>query len=371
MSKPKLLIIGALPPPYIGPSVAIQQLLKAQTIFNNFEIIHLDISDKRNATNIGQFDFQNLFLGIVHILKLLKIFSFLKPDLVYIGISQGLWGYLRDLGFIIPAILFRKKIIVHLRGSEFHHFYHTMPFLVKKITEKVFHKICFGIVLGQRVKNVFAELLPPSKIRVVPNGIDYTSFKLNGNLQKREGILYLANLMERKGFFKFLESLPIVLNKYPHTKITIAGDWLSVEEKKRTFQMLEKLRLNNNVDFKGPVKDKEKLNLYLSHQIFVFPPIKPEGMPWVILEAMSAAMPVISTNQGTIPEVILDNKTGYIINPEPENIAETICHLIENPEKSQQMGISGRNRVEKLFSEQIYFERLNNIFKKALLNETI
>ena len=89
-------------------------------------------------------------------------------------------------------------------------------------------------------------------------------------------------------------------------------------------------------------------------------------MPWVILEAMSASLPVISTNQGAISEVVIDQQTGFIITPTPKTIAQKICYLFENPHLARQMGMLGRKRVEQLFSEEVYVRNIINTFKNVL-----
>ena len=133
--------------------------------------------------------------------------------------------------------------------------------------------------------------------------------------------------------------------------------------------MVEINQLNGHIRFTGEVAGIEKIKLYKDSHIFVFPPIEPEGMPWVLLEAMSARLPVITTNQGTIPEVVEDGKSGFIIEPTAENIANKICLLLENPSIAREMGENGRIRVEKYFNEEIYFKRMVEVFKNALETE--
>ena len=366
MHKPKLLFIGALPPPYIGPSVANQKLIQSPALNNAFEIIHLDTSDRRNPQNIGKMDFGNALLAIRHIsLCLYRLFRW-QPEIVYLPLSQGLWGLVRDLGFILPAVVLRKKVIAHLRGSEFDQIFVTLPRIVQAMTRWAFRRVSRALVLGNSVKHLFRGLFPDHKVVVVPNGIDYHPFEPNGAADRRNGILFLSSLLERKGIFQFLEALPRVFEQYPNLKVTIAGTWQDPGDKKKLDALIAAHKLEQKVRFAGEVGTKTKIQLYHHHALFVFPPIQPEGMPWVILEAMSAKLPVITTAQGTIPEVVEDQQTGFIINPTPENIAEKICYLLENPDLAMEMGQRGRKRIEAHFSEEVYFERLKSVFLDAL-----
>jgi glycosyltransferase involved in cell wall biosynthesis len=370
VKKPKVVIIGLLPPPYIGPSIATQKLIKSETILKAFEVLFLDISDNRAPVNIGKLDLINCYLAMLHILRF--FFMLLKrPHLVYLGISQGFWGFLRDMGLLIPAAIFKRKIILHLRGSEFDRFFKTLPRSIQTIALWVFKRVSAVIVLGESLRYIFKDFVQPEKIFVVPNGIDYLQFdQIKGRTRlkvpSRADILYLASLKERKGLFQFIKALPFVLRKFPDTRITIAGTWQSLSEKEETLELVEKNKLNGQIKFTGEVAGVDKLKLYKTHDIFVFPPIQPEGMPWVILEAMSAKLPIVTTHQGTIPEVVVHGKSGFIIEPYPEEIAKCLCHLIENPELAKKLGEYGRHRIENLYSEEVYFQNIEKIFQYAI-----
>ncbi|MDL1974763.1 MAG: glycosyltransferase family 4 protein [Deltaproteobacteria bacterium] len=371
--KAKILIIGSLPPPFIGPYIATEKLINTPSIQQSFDILFLNTSDKRNPMNIGRFDIVNCSLAITHITKCLLFLLFKKPCLIYMGISQGLWGVIRDLGFLVPSIILRRKIVIHLRGSEFDSFFRSLSSVIKLIIRLVFKRITNVIILGESLRHVFKDLVEPDKIVVVPNGIDYEQFdqikrpSLKHHTSGR-GILYLSSLLERKGIFRLIEALPIVLERYPEIRVTIAGEWQSLREKEKAFNLIKKNKIDGRINFAGQVSGINKIRLYNEHDVFVFPPIQPEGMPWVILEAMSAKLPVISTNQGTIPEVIEHAKTGYLVEPTPENIADRICYLVDNPAIARKMGEAGRRRVESHFSEKNYFDKLENVFNSAAHN---
>lgn len=365
--KPTILIIGSLPPPYIGPTIATERLIKSHELQDEFEVIFLDISDRRSK-NIGKLDLFNIYYAIVHIIKFLFVIFNDKVHLVYFNLSQGIWGYLRDLGFLIPSIIFKKRVVLHLRGSEFGQFYSTMSPVLKWITKVLFNKVTLIIVLGNKLKNVFEDLVDQSRIRVVPNGIDYTQYHLNSKSQNQYcRVLYLSNLRRRKGIFEFLESMPYVLQKHPEVCFTVAGEWREDAEKLEAEKFILKNNLSKSINFIGQVSGSEKVRLYLEHDIFVFPPVQPEGMPWVLLEAMSAYLPVISADHGAISEIVEDGITGLIVEPIPDLIAGKISYLIENSEVAMKMSKNGRKRVETLFSEKQYFQCLVKTLKEAAI----
>ena len=364
----KLLVIGSLPPPHIGPTVATEKLLAAEKLTSRFDVRFLDLSDSRGSANIGRFDWGNASIAIVHILQFLARLIFFRPRIVYLNVSQGIWGYVRDLGFMIPSALTGRRMVIHLRGSEFNAFYKSMNAGMRWVTRFVFRRVDCVIVLGNSIRHAFEGLIDDARVRVVPNGIDYTVFDVGDRAARKNDhfhVLYLSSLRKRKGIFEFLEALPIVMSKHPNVRVTIAGEWRTSEEEEKAKSLLEANGIATSVDFVGACTGEEKVQTFLEHDLFVFPPIEPEGLPWVLLEAMSAALPVISTDKGAISEVVEDRKTGFIIEPTAPSIAKSVCEVVENPDQAREMGVQGRKRVEELFSEDLYVQRIVDIMTEV------
>jgi glycosyltransferase involved in cell wall biosynthesis len=341
------------------------RLIASSELKREFCTNFLDISDHRPPTSIGGFDLVNAILAIKHGLQFfLRIISF-RPQLVYMGISQGIWGYLRDLEFIIPALLFRRKLVLHLRGSEFRAFYNRMPRLMQWLTRWILSRTARMIVLGYSVNHIFDGLMAQERIAVIPNGIDYSQY--NGVKEVGTGffgrrILYLGSLKKRKGIFILLRALPTVFAKHPEIEVTFAGSWQNTAEKEEADRIINELGLRGKVHFAGEVSGQDKVRLFMNHDLFIFTPVEPEGLPWILLEAMSAALPVITTDQGVIREVVEHKKTGLIIHPDPTHISESILWMLQHPDLAGEMGLRGRDRIKEMFSEKLYLSRLIALF---------
>ena len=86
----------------------------------------------------------------------------------------------------------------------------------------------------------------------------------------------------------------------------------------------------------------------------------------VNLEAMEYALPFISTNEGGIPDVVINGQTGYTVdNNNPEALADALERLFRNPELGIQMGKAGRKRFEELFTEEVYEKKMKECLEKA------
>lgn len=367
-TKPRILIIGALPPPAIGPYLAMQRLLESPVLKGAFTIDFLDISDRRSPSNIGRLDCLNMVLGAKHAFQCLCRLLLHPPNLMYLGVSQGTWGYLRDLAFIIPALCLRRPLVLHLRGSEFRTYYKEMPGWMRWLTRWVLGRTARVIVLGNGLKQVFNGLVSPDRVVAIPNGIECQLFAPPPAVVARppgKRILFLSSLRKRKGLFLLLEALPAVFAQHDDAEVTIAGLWQSEAERAETEAIVSRLGLRPKLTFAGEVTGAEKIHAYHAHDVFVFTPIEPEGLPWVILEAMSAALPVVTTDQGAIAEVVEPNKTGFIVSPTPQKVAESICFLLAHPVQARAMGESGRTRVAEHFSERVYLAKLMEVFRQA------
>jgi len=314
--KSTILVIGPTPPPYNGMSVVMENFLNGFDSLSGFKIVPLDIADRRGLSNIGRFDWGNVFLAMKHgILFLWKVFV-KQPDIIYLSIAQGVLGVLRDCLFMIPARFLGIHLVIHLHGSDFRRFFNDdAPGWLRFLLRWVFKRKTDVIVLSPSLRAIFWGLVPEDRIHVVPNGIsDLASFFTD---VQRSGftVAYLGTLMKAKGFMEFIKSVPIVIQKEPRARFVLAGEARFSDEIKDAMDFINDQGIGEYIKFPGLVIKEQKVHLLQSASVFVFPPIMPEGQPLVILEAMAAGLSVIATAQGSIKETILDGVNGFIVPP--------------------------------------------------------
>jgi len=366
--KPRVLLIGALPPPFIGTSEVTRQVLHSQLLTSEFEILFLDVSDRRPLTSLGHFEYRNVVLGLKHAIQFLFLVLLKRPSVVYLGISQGLWGYLRDLCFILPAVALRRRTVIHLHGSEFDRVHAAFPSPVRALSRWALSRVSAAIVLSDRLRGVFERLVPPDRIHAVPNGIAPFPTPHPPDDGTPPRILWLSNMFARKGIVPFLRSLPRVIGAHPDVRITIAGEWESPQLRDQVMALPEVRQALPHLTFAGRVGPCEKPGLLAQHTLFVLPPLEPEGMPVSILEAMSAGIPVVSTAQGAIPDLVREGETGYLVEPTPEGIASAISRLLSDQSLRKAMGDRARAHVQSNFSEERFAQRLTDLFHQVVQN---
>jgi glycosyltransferase involved in cell wall biosynthesis len=368
MEKKKIILAGAVPPPYHGTNISNARILNSK-IGEIFCLYHLDTSDHRDLKNLGRIDIKNVLLSIKNFYSLFWMVNRKKPDLVYLVIAQNL-AYLRDGIFILISRCFsRAKIIIHLRSSYFKKFYDRSNWFIKKFIDFTLSKVDSSIVLGSSLKPILNKWV--RDIKVVPNGTDFNPdiSKKSYKGKKELTVSFLGNLYEFKGIFDLMEAAKIIAKNNTNIKFIFGGPWPEDRPgiKERAFEYVKSNGLEDQVEFKGLILREDRERFYLDTDIFVLPSWS-EGHPNVVLEAMAAACPVISTRDvGAISDTVIDGKTGILVNKKsPPQIADAINYLAENPADMEKMGRAGRLRFEKEYTLDKNIESLIDVFNKTI-----
>ncbi|MBK6641393.1 MAG: glycosyltransferase [Bacteroidetes bacterium] len=365
--KYKLLILGKLPPPYMGPSIAFQILINSE-LKNNFILDYLDVTANQNLNTLGKWSVKKIATNFSIYSRLIKKLAKVQPDIVLIPVSQTTLGFFKDSIFIILCYIYRRRVIIQLRGSGFKTWVQNSGWLNRFFVSQVL-KIPKGvIVLGNNLKYLFTDYFPESAIYIVPNGGNYVVPAREYSTTKDVKLIYLANLQPSKG-------IEDVINAMVHLKksgteqfsLTIIGEWRENTTKEKCLNTIEQFKLPVTIYNSGV--SKNKFDYLSTSDIFLFTPREPEGHPWVIVEAMAAGLPVISTNQGAIVESVIDEENGYIVPVKsPEEIAKKIKILIENPDLRIKMGKLSRQMYLSKFTENQMVENYTRAFTTVIEN---
>ncbi|MGB3478345.1 MAG: glycosyltransferase family 4 protein [bacterium] len=387
MNKPCVLIIGPTPPPYMGPSVATKMIIESE-LKDEFHLVHLDTADRRSLTNIGKVDFGNIYLAVAHFLKLIALLMKFSPRIVYLPICQTIRGYFRDVSFMTISRIFGARIIIHLRGGYFRKLYENSNIFAKVIIGFSLKSVSRAIVLGESLRYVFEDLVPSKHIVVVSNGIDeeyiteaeYTKAQRNRLITKSPSdsmtnsmsglrVLFLSNILLSKGYYDIIKAIPFITEKIKNVKFIFAGEsWESEEVTNNVNDYIDKQNISRYINFYGRALEKDKRKLLLQSDIMILPTYyKYEGQPWVIIEAMASGLPVITTDNGCIPEMIVDGQNGYIIEKRnSKQLADRLLILLRNARLRDSMSKQNRARFIKLYTKDVYIKGLRGVFESVL-----
>ncbi len=180
-------------------------------------------------------------------------------------------------------------------------------------------------------------------------------------------IVTAGRLVEKKGTEYLIRAMRIVADAIPEARLTICGDGplrASLE------QLTDSLNLTKNIQFAGWKTKPEVLDILARASVFVLPSVTSrdgdsEGLGMVFLEAMALQTSVIGTNHGGISDAIQNEGNGYLVKErDPQEIAEKIIFLLNNPSIASQMGLQGRNSVESNFDITKQIKKLEELYER-------
>ena len=189
--------------------------------------------------------------------------------------------------------------------------------------------------------------------------LDFNTFTVNSLLSNRPPLIgYIGRLSEEKGVQQFTKALLPILNDNQDLHVLIGGDG---HLKEAIEVLLKEEEITNRVDLPGWISHDD-LPKYLNQLRLLVIPSYTEGLPNIMLEAMACGTPVLATPIGAIPDIIIDGKTGFIMeNNSPECIAENVNRALNYPELKQIVE-NGRQFVEENFT----FEKTVKNWEKIL-----
>lgn len=195
----------------------------------------------------------------------------------------------------------------------------------KSKTHKILFKNINLILLSPILEADIKDIKTYKKILFLPNGVEdnfttdsFKNYISNKNFNEKINILYLAHMMRDKGCFEAIE----LVNQYKNQNIHFhfAGSWQNQEDEKEFLNYIKKYQLESCVTLYGFVSGDKKKELFKKSHFLIFP-TKFEAFGLVVIEAFSYGLPVLSTNEGSIPYIIDDKSGIYIDDLEKLNLA--------------------------------------------------
>ena len=218
-------------------------------------------------------------------------------------------------------------------------------------------------------KHLCAQGLDGSKIRVLHNGIDLTRFQPISKTEARSCLSYdsdaqifgvFGRLSPEKGQKFAIEAMSIVIKDYPNARLILAGDG---KDRADLESFAQTLGIAENVHFEGFIADPSRM--MSACDAVIVPSIK-EGFGLAAVEAMALGRPVVATDAGGLPEIIVNGETGFIVpTRDPQAIADLIKHLLEDKALAESMGKRGRERAEDCFDLDKQMKLLLSILRKV------
>ena len=362
-------VVAALPtpPPFSGPET-VGALLLEEGFGPGLAVHHIRTSVHGSNALKGQ-------VRIGGVLRLALIWGRLvialvryRPKLLYLYLSQNRTGFLRDAILIATARILGARSVVQVHGANFRNFYDDTDPVTRAMVRGILAQLRGVIVLAERLRRQFSDLVRPDRVWVVQNPVDPRLLVASTNRSAGSGecvILFMAHLSAAKGFADLLLAIPDVFDGVPAARLVVAGEWLPREHNVRRDEMgravehdgdairaqweaLER-QYGGRVSWLGVLPPGRKQEALQSADVFVLPSYS-EGFPAAVLEAMASGLPVVVTPVGALPEVLQEGRHALFVEPgNVQQLAAALIRLASDAGCRRRMGEANRTLVRERF----------------------
>jgi glycosyltransferase involved in cell wall biosynthesis len=225
-------------------------------------------------------------------------------------------------------------------------FFYPYKFITKIVQESLF-------LIGDTSEAYnFLSRIRRRGLYLIHNGINLDEFRFTEPQYPTSGlpiILGIGSLIEKKGFDVLIQAGSILHRKGVSFICRIIGDG---KERPRLENMIQELGLEQIFQMPGSLPFNKLIEEYKAARIFVMASKDTsqasDGLPTVIVESMALGVPVVATRKAGIPELVIDNITGLLVEPgDPYALADAMERLLKDDDLRKQLSLAARNIIEK------------------------
>jgi glycosyltransferase involved in cell wall biosynthesis len=359
------ILVGRFPPEAVGgaeiqSSKLAKHLAKAHSVqVLTRRFVGLQGSEERDGYTIvrhrsfglpGLSVLSAIASGVLAVFRLRKSVDVL---VCYQVVTSGVIGVLAQKLFGVPAAVWIRGETEYRRNAALD-FRLVTPFVLKAArvvlvqTDRIRRDLLAEMAL--RCGEAYAKRLEPRTF-VVPNGVDLPEQGPTGN---HEGVVYVGRLFDFKG----VQYLLAAARMQPPWPVTVIGDG---PDRAR----LERLARGQSASFKGALTHAEVIRALAGARVLVLPSLGGDGLPNVLLEALSLGVPVVSTRTAGIPDVIREGEFGFLAPPgNAEAIRGAVDKLLGDEALWKRMSASAVREARR-YSWDVVSCRLIEVFTHA------
>jgi glycosyltransferase involved in cell wall biosynthesis len=371
----KILLAGHLPPP-IGGVASYYQALLGSSLPHRVNLLFVDTSThKRETSKSGRFTFPNLVAAQKDWIRFSRAVLSHRPLVSHIGTAFGL-SFLKHSICVLVARLFGSRVLLHVHCG--------LPVLYLERSwwwrwyfRRVLHFTNGVIALSSEWKQI-SQLVPGIQVFFLQNAIDLAPYQniarerfLHWQINRVVHVLYLGNIGQAKGSFELIDTAQHLAFDGVEIYFDLVGNEMRTGELDILRQQLEDTCLFNLIKIHPPVIGVEKLAYFRDTDIFVYPSYS-EGMPIAVIEAMASGLPIVATNVGGLPDLVIDGLNGILVDPgHPDQLAAALLTIASDPELRRSMGEESARLAKEHFDIERHVNQLVSIYKKIISDRAI
>jgi glycosyltransferase involved in cell wall biosynthesis len=361
-----ILALLHLPPPLHGAAIMNQRAI--QVLQNHYRVTILPFRFSRAIAQVGRASHAKYVMALFYFCRLFWQLIRHRPDMVYFSFAPTGPAFWRDSLYALLVRLFGLRIVFHLHGRGL------QALRDRSIMATFFQKAVFNnqtaLVLGTSLRPELHGL--NCEAAIVANCVDIPPLPVLAPQTPPQSsalrIVFLSNLICTKGIDTVINALAILKRQGMTFRFDIAGAPGDVSAQ-HLVSLLNEADIADVSLYHGTVDGNAKTTLLQNSDIMVFPSrYANEAQPLVVLEAMAHGIPVISSNIGTLGDIIVNNSTGFSLNnpADPQELASVIWRAHNQPAQRADMAKAARTLCETAFCSDIFAQKLRDIFARLL-----
>ena len=359
MKNKHILFIAPLPPPVHGSAMVSQYIKDSELIQGEFACDFVNLSTSRRMDEIGKGGIKKLLRFVGSFFTLFYKLLTHRYDLCYLAITCHGVGFLKDAPFVLLCKLFGRKVVIHQHNKGMSTSIDRWPY--RWIIPCVYRHTRV-ILLSWYLYPDIEKAVKREQVVICPNGIPETE---NGKRKTENSLtvnlLFLSNLIPSKGVYVLLDACKILKDKGLNFHCNFVGGE-SKEINCSVFeQAVHERGLDDCVTYHGPKYGEEKERYWRMADVFVQPTFE-DCFPLTVLEAMQHHKPVVSTDEGAVPDMVVDGENGFICKREDaSSLASALERLIVDEALRNTMGEEGYRIYLEKFTLSCFEQRFTEI----------
>jgi glycosyltransferase involved in cell wall biosynthesis len=358
MKRPVVLVLGPHRDAVSGVSTHLNCLFGSR-LAEEFSLVHFQVgAEGRTERAIGR-----LARLLISPLSLALAILVRKAAIVHLNTSLNAGAYWRDLAYLIVARSCGARVLYQVHGGvlpqQFFRGRALTAFL--RWTLRIPDAI---VVLARSELAAYRSLVPAQQVRALPNAIDCAPYarvsRSRSDPAQPLKLAYVGRLIRSKGLYEAVQAVSVAKRHGVKATLVIAG---SGPEESALREYAHRLDVACEVRFTGPVCGDRKIGLLAQADAFVLATYHPEGLPYALLEAMAAGLPVITTRIGAIPDVLAERVHGlFVPGRDPHAIYRAIVALSADRERLARMSAACRARIAAAYSVERLSGELRRLY---------
>lgn len=365
MRPPRVLVLAQTPPPLHGQAVMGGYLVSARWRWCTLEHIRLDYSD--SIEEVGRRDPRKVLRLLRIVLRVWRARLRGPIDLLcYPPAGPHRVPVARDILTLLLVRWTARRVAFHFHAGGFDRVPSLVGAAFRPLVRMAYGAPDLAVVPAPALAGEIAWIHPRS-VAAVPNGVP----PLIGRTRpprRNHRMLYVGTLSEEKGVLDLVEAFRILKAEGRGAVLVLAGAPVSRSFARRLNERLDAHGLRTCVELRGVVQGTDKEDEFASAGIFCFPTRDVEAMPLVLLEAMRAGLPIVTTRWRAIPEIV--RGAAILVPPgDIQALASALGELLDRGDVRNALGAEALRIFASEFTLDRHLEAMEKAFRQAAARE--